>query len=31
MCPPFGMGIERDLYFDPKPISKVCLKAVGKK
>jgi hypothetical protein len=30
-CPPFGMGIERDLYFDPKPISKVCPKAVGKK
>ena len=27
-CPPFGMGIERDLYFDPKPISKVCSKAV---
>ena len=27
-CPPFGMGIERDLYFDPKPISKVCPKAV---
>lgn len=30
-CPPFGMGIERDLYFDPKPISKVCPKAIGKK
>ena len=30
-CPPFGMGIERDLYFDPRPISKVCSKAVGKK
>ena len=30
-CPPFGMGIERDLYFDPKPISKVCPKAAGKK
>jgi hypothetical protein len=29
-CPPFGMGIERDLYFDPKPISKVCPKTVGK-
>ncbi len=29
--PPFGLGIERDLYFDPKPISKVCPKAVGKK
>jgi len=27
-CPPFGMSIERDLYFDPKPISKVCPKAV---
>ncbi len=27
-CPPFGMGIERDLYFNPKPISKVCPKAV---
>lgn len=27
-CPPFGMGIERDLYFEPKPISKVCPKAV---
>ena len=25
---PFGIGIERDLYFDPKPISTVCLKAV---
>jgi hypothetical protein len=30
-CPPFGMGIERDLYFDPKPISKICPKAIGKK
>jgi hypothetical protein len=30
-CPPFGLGIERDLYFNPKPISKVCPKAVGKK
>ena len=27
-CPPFGLGIERDLYFDPKPISQVCPKAV---
>ena len=27
-CPPFGMSIERDLYFDPKPISKVFPKAV---
>ena len=27
-CPPFGIGIERDLYFEPKPISKVCPKAV---
>ena len=27
-CPPFGMGIERDLYFNPKPISKVCPTAV---
>jgi hypothetical protein len=26
---PFGLGIERDLYFDPKPISKVCPKAIG--
>lgn len=25
---PFGLGIERDLYFDPQPISKVCPKAV---
>jgi len=25
---PFGLGIERDLYFDSKPISKVCPKAV---
>jgi hypothetical protein len=30
-CPPFGLGIERDLYFDPKPISKICPKAIGKK
>lgn len=21
---PFGLGIERDLYFEPRPISKVC-------
>jgi hypothetical protein len=27
-CPPFGLGIERDLFFNPKPISKVCPKAV---
>jgi hypothetical protein len=27
-CPPFGMSIERDLYFDPTPISKVCSKAL---
>jgi hypothetical protein len=27
-CPPFGLGIERDLYFNPQPISKVCPKAV---
>ncbi len=26
---PFGLGIERDKFFDPKPISKVCPKAVG--
>lgn len=26
---PFGLGIERDLYFDPKPISKACPKAIG--
>ncbi len=25
---PFGLGIERDLYFDSKPISEVCPKAV---
>jgi hypothetical protein len=24
---PFGLGIERDLYFDPQPISKACPKA----
>jgi hypothetical protein len=30
-CPPFGMGIERDLGFNPKPISKVCPKAIGEK
>ena len=30
-CPPFGLGIERDLYFTPEPISKVCPKAIGKK
>ena len=24
---PFGLGIERDLYFDPKPISEACPKA----
>ena len=23
-CPPFGMGIEPDLGFTPKPISRVC-------
>ena len=27
---PFGLGIERDLYFEPKPISQVCAKAVKK-
>ena len=27
-CPPFGLGIERDLFFNPKPISKVCPKTV---
>ena len=27
-CPPFGLGIERDLFFNPKPITKVCPKAV---
>ncbi len=26
---PFGIGIERDKFFDPKPISKVCPKAIG--
>lgn len=25
----FGLGIERDLYFEPQPISKVCPKAIG--
>jgi len=25
---PFGLGIERDLYFDPQPISKACQKAL---
>jgi len=25
---PFGLGIERDLYFDPQPISKACPKAI---
>ncbi len=25
--PPFGFGIERDLYFKPKPISQVCPEA----
>jgi hypothetical protein len=25
---PFGLGIERDLYFDPQPISKACPKAL---
>ena len=30
-CPPLGLGIERDLYFNPKPISKVCPRAVGVK
>ncbi len=24
---PLGLGIERDLYFEPKPMSKVCPKA----
>lgn len=24
---PFGMKIERDIYFEPKPISKVCPRA----
>ena len=23
-CPPFGLGIERDIWFEPQPISKVC-------
>lgn len=26
---PLGLGIERDLYLDPQPISKVCPKAIG--
>jgi hypothetical protein len=26
-CPPFGLGIERDIYFEPQPISKVCPEA----
>ncbi len=25
----FGLGIERDMHFDPKPISQVCPKAVS--
>jgi len=25
---PFGLGIERDLYFDPQPISEACPKAL---
>lgn len=25
----FGLGIERDKFFDPKPISKVCPKAIA--
>ena len=25
---PFGLGIERDLHFEPKPISKACPKAL---
>lgn len=25
---PFGLGIERDMFFEPQPISKVCPKAV---
>jgi len=25
---PFGLGIERDLHFDPQPISKACPKAL---
>jgi len=25
--PPFGLGIERDHWFEPQPISKVCPKA----
>ncbi|MFH1294262.1 MAG: DUF2958 domain-containing protein [Pseudomonadota bacterium] len=27
---PFGLGIERDLYFEHKPISQVCAKAINK-
>lgn len=26
----FGLGIERDLYFESRPISEVCPKAVGR-
>lgn len=28
-CPPFGLGIERDIWFESQPISKVCPKAIG--
>lgn len=27
-CGPFGLGVERDLFFQPQPISKVMPKAV---
>jgi hypothetical protein len=27
-CLPFGLRIERDLYFNPEPVSKVCPRAV---
>lgn len=28
-CGPFGLGIERDLYFTPEPISKIMPKAIS--
>ena len=28
-CPPFGLGIERDLYFTEQPISQLLQKAVA--
>jgi len=28
-CGPFGLGVERDLYFTPQPISKIMPKAIN--